>query len=73
MDPARYYEIMDARKDRKGTSADTSVDSNQPSKSGLDELEKLRGIGKDVFSQLGGGEAFIRSERENSYPRRKNK
>jgi hypothetical protein len=28
---------------------------------------KLRGIGKDVFRSLGGGEAFIRKEREKFY------
>jgi hypothetical protein len=28
---------------------------------------QLRGIGKEVFRSLGGGEAFIRKERENFY------
>jgi hypothetical protein len=28
---------------------------------------QLRGIGKDVFQSLGGGEAFIRKEREQFY------
>jgi hypothetical protein len=28
---------------------------------------RLRGIGKDVFQSLGGGEAFIRKEREQFY------
>jgi hypothetical protein len=28
---------------------------------------QLRGIGKDVFQSLGGGEAFIRKEREDFY------
>jgi hypothetical protein len=28
---------------------------------------ELRGIAKDIFASLGGGEAFIRRERENFY------
>jgi hypothetical protein len=32
-----------------------------------DPLLRFWGIGKDVFEALGGGEAFIRSERENFY------
>jgi hypothetical protein len=32
-----------------------------------DPLARLWGIGKEVFESLGGGEAFIRSERENFY------
>ncbi len=31
----------------------------------MDALLKLRGIGKDLFRALGGGEAFIREERNN--------
>jgi hypothetical protein len=30
-------------------------------------LLSLRGIGKEVFAALGGGEAFLRSEREHFY------
>jgi hypothetical protein len=43
---------------------------NQPSAQGkyknpaLLELLKLRGIGKELFAALGGGEEFLRSERE---------
>lgn len=36
-----------------------------------DPLDRLWGIGKDVFEALGGGEAFIRSERENFYGSKK--
>jgi hypothetical protein len=28
-------------------------------------FEKLRGVAKEVFGSLGGGEAFLRNEREN--------
>ena len=31
--------------------------------------QSLRGIGKDVFASLGGGEAFLKNERENFYDR----
>jgi hypothetical protein len=34
---------------------------------GDDSFSKLRGIGKDNFRNLGGGEAFIRKEREHFY------
>jgi hypothetical protein len=36
-----------------------------------DPLLRLWGIGKEVFESLGGGEAFIRSERENFYGSKK--
>jgi hypothetical protein len=34
---------------------------------GVDPLDRLWGIGKDVFQDLGGGEAFIRKERDRFY------
>jgi hypothetical protein len=37
-------------------------------KQGVDEMwESLRGIGKDVYSSFGGGEAYLRQERANFY------
>jgi hypothetical protein len=36
-----------------------------------DPLARFWGIGKEVFEALGGGEAFIRSERENFYGSKK--
>jgi hypothetical protein len=33
----------------------------------LESWKKLRGIAKDIFASLGGGEAFIRAERANFY------
>jgi hypothetical protein len=36
-----------------------------------DPFARLYGIGKEVFESLGGGEAFIRSERENFYGSKK--
>jgi hypothetical protein len=35
----------------------------QNSASGLDAFLALRGIGKDIFASLGGGEKFLRRER----------
>lgn len=32
-----------------------------------DPLMRLKGIGREVFKSLGGGEAFIRSERDHFY------
>jgi|SRR5215469_1957573 len=40
---------------------------NQQPKPETDRFLRLYGIGKEVFASLGGGEAFIRSERENFY------
>jgi hypothetical protein len=37
-------------------------DSEQPT-TGLDAFLALRGIGKEIFASLGGGEAFLRRER----------
>jgi hypothetical protein len=33
-----------------------------------DPWKQLRGALKDVFTELGGGEAYLRAERENFYP-----
>ena len=38
-----------------------------PNESAEWAFQQLRGIGKDVFQSLGGGEAFIRKEREQFY------
>jgi hypothetical protein len=40
------------------------LDSNQRSSSSTNPLTGLRGIAKDLFRKLGGGEAFIRNERK---------
>ncbi|MBV9745349.1 MAG: hypothetical protein JO099_16425 [Acidobacteriia bacterium] len=47
------YRLLDAGKEQTKPQADG--------------LLSLYGIGKEVFASLGGGEAFIRSERENFY------
>ena len=37
----------------------------QPSAKKEDAWLKLRGTGKDIFAELGGGEAYLRDERSN--------
>jgi hypothetical protein len=39
------------------------VEEKQEAAEGLDAFLALRGIGKEIFASLGGGEAFLRSER----------
>jgi hypothetical protein len=39
------------------------VEEKQETASGLDAFLALRGIGKEIFASLGGGEAFLRQER----------
>lgn len=48
------------------------LDSNRKSSSSASPLTGLRGIAKDLFRKLGGGEAFIRSER-NSFTNERGK
>jgi hypothetical protein len=43
------------------------VDDPKPQTSRFAGLLSLEGIGKEVFAALGGGEAFLRSEREHFY------
>jgi hypothetical protein len=47
------------------------VDGGKEQPKQTDPLLRLWGIGKEVFESLGGGEAFIRSERENFYGSKK--
>jgi hypothetical protein len=48
------------------------LDLNRKSSSSANPLTGLRGIAKDLFSKLGGGEAFIRRER-NSFTNERGK
>jgi hypothetical protein len=43
------------------------LDGGQEPPQASDPFEALRGIGKEVFTSLGGGEAFLRKEREEFY------
>jgi hypothetical protein len=42
--------------------------TKQSSAHGDDSWKRLRGALKDVFAELGGGEAYLRAERSNFYP-----
>jgi hypothetical protein len=43
------------------------IDSCKPESKKSDIWEQLRGAYKDIFDELGGGEAYLRSERSNFY------
>jgi hypothetical protein len=43
------------------------VDRNEKNSTSADPWLEVRGIAKDLFAALGGGEAFIREERANFY------
>src|SRR5487761_1161514 len=49
------YRVLKQTQAREATSTSRSA------------FDRLRGIGKDTFRKLGGGEAFIRREREDFY------
>ena len=43
------------------------VDQEHPSDASADAWSQLRGALKEVFAELGGGEAYLRAERSNFY------
>ena len=47
-------------------SDENDTDRNQDSR--WEAWLRLRGILKDVYAEYGGGEAYLRKERENFYP-----
>jgi hypothetical protein len=67
---------MDDENDKSAhvtSSTQNSAEASQPLHPGQDAWERMRGILKDVYAELGGGEAFIRNERESFYSRRESK
>lgn len=44
------------------------IDDDQNRATSVDPFLQLRGIAKDIFASLGGGEAFLRAERANFNP-----
>jgi hypothetical protein len=44
-----------------------------PAPGGADAWDRLRGALKDVFAEFGGGEAYLRNERENFYGSKESK
>ena len=65
--------MMDAKKGKKTSSAGSSADDSRLSEQRLDAWERLRGALKDVYAELGGGEAYLRNERDNFDQRREGK
>jgi len=53
--------LMDDKKDEVTASTDEPPTTNQPPQ---DAWERLRGIAKDIYAEYGGGEAYLRYERE---------
>lgn len=49
------------------------VDNGRTEEQPSDAWQRLRGALKDVFSELGGGEAYLRAERSNFYTEPENK
>jgi hypothetical protein len=49
------------------------ADAKCPSTPREDSWQRLRGALKDVFSELGGGESYLRAERENFYAEKESK
>jgi hypothetical protein len=45
--------------------------ANQSSPQAEDSWSRLRGALKDVFTELGGGESYLRAERSDFYPKEK--
>lgn len=70
--------LVDAKGPKSGLSTTVVytyefVDPNQMPESSSDAWQRLRGALKDVFAELGGGEAYLRAERSNFYSPRENK
>jgi len=57
------YRVADAHVPARLPTAAETATSENPSKRFLGLLQ-LKGIGKELFASLGGGEAFLRSERK---------
>jgi hypothetical protein len=49
------------------------IDEDHSLGAGGDPWDRLRGALKDVFGQLGGGEAYLRGERDHFYPDKENR
>ena len=66
-------QLVDASGPKSGQSTTVTytyefVSAKQPQPEAEDYWSRLRGALKDVFADLGGGEAYLRAERENFYP-----
>ncbi len=69
---ANHLKLVDATGPRSGLSTTVVftyefVDQEGPKDPSVDAWSRLRGALKDVFAELGGGEAYLRRERSNFY------
>jgi hypothetical protein len=67
---ANHLKLVDATGPKSGLSTTVVftyefVDQERPSDGSVDAWSRLRGALKDVFAELGGGEAYLRDERSN--------
>jgi hypothetical protein len=69
---ANHLKLVDATGPKSGLSTTVVftyefVDQDGPSDASVDAWSRLRGAMKAVFAELGGGEAYLRAERNNFY------
>lgn len=69
---ANHLKLVDATGPKSGLSTTVVytyefVDQEHPTDASVDAWSRLRGAMKDVFSELGGGEAYLRAERSSFY------
>jgi hypothetical protein len=69
---ANHLKLVDATGPKSGLSTTVVftyefVDQESPSDASVDAWSRLRGAMKAVFAELGGGEAYLRAERNNFY------
>jgi hypothetical protein len=67
---ANHLKLVDATGPKSGLSTTVVftyefVDQERPSDGSVDAWSRLRGALKEVFAELGGGEAYLRAERSN--------
>jgi hypothetical protein len=67
-----HLKLVDATGPKSGLSTTVVytyefVDPEHPAEPSVDAWSRLRGALKDVFAELGGGEAYLRAERSNFY------
>jgi len=70
---SNHLRLVDASGPKSGLSTTVVftyefADPEPPSDPSSDAWSRLRGALKDVFAELGGGEAYLRAERSNFYP-----
>lgn len=71
---ANRLKLVDATGPKSGLSTTVVftyefIDPGHPTDPGADGWSQLRGALKEVFAELGGGEAYLRAERNNFYTR----